>query len=150
MTLSPDIPSFGEAKKLISKEGGYANIHSLPAENVYAASQLAASAALNKKYIYKEATKRGIRINNYLMRFDAETDSLKRFRTVNELMAAISDNPRPTALERREDERIQYGNRKARLEKVQAQIRKAKRATPGIMKINPFIAKGIKRNGPAH
>jgi hypothetical protein len=54
------------------------------------------------------------------------------------------------AAERREDEHIQYGNRKARLEKVQAQIRKAKRATAGIKKFNPFIAKGIKRNGPAH
>jgi len=47
--------------------------------------------------------------------------------------------------QRREDERIQYGPRAARVRKMEAKIRAAKRKTAGIKKLNPFIALGIKK-----
>ncbi|MCP3475068.1 hypothetical protein NLM33_32620 [Bradyrhizobium sp. CCGUVB1N3] len=45
---------------------------------------------------------------------------------------------------RREDERIQYGPRAARIRKQEAAVRNAKRATRGIKSVNPFLAKAIK------
>lgn len=48
------------------------------------------------------------------------------------------------AIERIEDERIQYGPRAARIRKQKAALRVAKRNTTGIKKLNPFIAQAIK------
>lgn len=88
--LHTKIPTFSEATKLIAKEGGYANMHSLPAENAYAAEQFGKSAALTASYIYYQATKRGIRINDWLRRFDAETDPAKRADIVAKFIDTVS------------------------------------------------------------
>ena len=85
-----DIPSYKQAYALIAKEGGFANVSSLHGENAYAAEQFAQSAALNRDYIFAEATKRNIRINEYLLRFDAETDASQRFRIATEFVTAIT------------------------------------------------------------
>jgi hypothetical protein len=51
-----------------------------------------------------------------------------------------------SAKERREDERIQYGNLKYRIARQKAAVRKAKRKTNGIKALNPFLAQGIKNS----
>jgi len=47
--------------------------------------------------------------------------------------------------QRREDERIQYGPRAARIRRQEAAVRKAKRETADIKKLNPFIARMLKK-----
>jgi hypothetical protein len=47
--------------------------------------------------------------------------------------------------ERREDEHIQYGPLKARIERQKQAVRDVKRKTRGIKAVNPFLAQGIKR-----
>lgn len=63
--------------------------------------------------------------------------------------ASTADNPfEATTLskaERRDDERIQYGPRAARIRKMEAAIRKAKRETRRIKKLNPFLGKALKK-----
>jgi hypothetical protein len=51
-----------------------------------------------------------------------------------------------SAQERREDERIQYGPRAARIRTQKAAVRKAKRETKGIKALNPFIAKMLRKD----
>jgi hypothetical protein len=48
-----------------------------------------------------------------------------------------------SAAERREDERIQYGSRAARIRKQKAAVRKVKRKTKGIKSANPFLAQAL-------
>lgn len=85
-----EIPSYAEAQKLIAKEGGYANAHSLVAMNRMAADEIAQSMGLNAKYLYTEATKKGINLRHYLARIDAETDPNKRLKISEELMDQLS------------------------------------------------------------
>jgi hypothetical protein len=50
--------------------------------------------------------------------------------------------------QRREDERMQYGPRAARVRKQEAAVRRAKRNTRGIKKLNPFIAQVLTNRKP--
>ena len=85
-----EIPTYAEAQKMIAKEGGYANAKSLPALNRYAADELGITLSLNKKYLYTEATKKGISLNDYLQRVDAATDQKEKIEIGVELMDILS------------------------------------------------------------
>src|SRR3990167_2274770 len=67
------IPTFEEAERMITKSGGYKNVSdsSLPSLNAYAASELSEGVGLDKRWMYTEATKRGINLNERLSAFDA-------------------------------------------------------------------------------
>ena len=86
-------PTLKEAQKLISKEGGFANLKSLPAKNAYASEQLATSLNLNEKYLYTEATKKKIDLTTYLEQLDSTTDPQARIDLGTKLLASIQDLP---------------------------------------------------------
>jgi hypothetical protein len=66
-----DIPTYAQAQKLIPKEGGYANAHSLPALNRMAADQIGQSMGFNPKYLYEQATKKGISLQSEMLKMDS-------------------------------------------------------------------------------
>lgn len=84
------IPTLAQAKELIVKEGGFANATSLPAKNAYASEQLATSLSLNQEFLYNNATKKGIKLEEWLNRLDTETDATKRVAIGGELMDLLS------------------------------------------------------------
>lgn len=84
------IPSLAQAEKLIVKEGGFTNAKSLPALNAYASKQLADSLSLNQEFLYTNATKKGIKLEEWLNRLDTETDATKRVAIGGELMDLLS------------------------------------------------------------
>lgn len=84
------IPTLKEAQDLIQKEGGFANASSLPAKNAYASAQLATSLSLNEEFLYNNATKKGIKLEEWLNRLDTETDATKRVAIGGELMDLLS------------------------------------------------------------
>jgi hypothetical protein len=53
-----------------------------------------------------------------------------------------------TAQERREDERIQYGNLKSRIRREDQKRRAANRNSKGVKKLNPFLGQAIKHDHP--
>ncbi len=66
------IANFSEAYKKIQSLGGFANIEKMPLEqkNAYAAEQLAQSLNLNKKFLFTNATEKGIDLSEELKNFD--------------------------------------------------------------------------------
>jgi hypothetical protein len=93
--LQKEKPTFAEAKKLISKEGGFANAKSLPATNAMDAGELAQSLGLNEKYLYDQATAKGIKLKDYLNELDSETDPDKRIAIGQKLMDSLSKEEKP-------------------------------------------------------
>lgn len=84
------IPSLTQAKELIVKEGGFKNATSLPARNAYASGELASSLNLNAEFLYTNATKKGIKLEEWLNRVDNETDITKRVAIGGELIDLLS------------------------------------------------------------
>ena len=89
------MPTLEQAKKLIAKEGGFANATSLPAVNAYASEQLASSLGLNQKYLYTQATKQDIQLRDFLARLDKETKPAMRTKIGDELMGVLAEGAKP-------------------------------------------------------
>lgn len=88
-TETPITPTYSEAGAMIPKEGGFTNIKSLPAGNRYAADELASSLSLNSKFLYENATKKGIDLRDYLRRLDGLTEVGDRIKVGDDLMDAL-------------------------------------------------------------
>lgn len=84
------IPSYAEAGELINQEGGFSKASSLPATNRMDAEQLGESLSFNPQFLYTQATKEGVRLRDFLMRLDSETDPVKRTEIGAELMETLS------------------------------------------------------------
>jgi hypothetical protein len=86
------IPSYSEAQSLIAQSGGYSQIDNapLPAKNKYAADELGQSLSLNPKYLYENATKKGIDLTETLTALDKERNTEKRIAIGQDLMTQLS------------------------------------------------------------
>lgn len=89
-------PTYAEASKLIQKEGGFINAKSLPAVNRYAADEIAGGMGLNPKYIYEQATDKGINLKDYLLRMDATPDIHEKIKISQEMMGNLSGKVQST------------------------------------------------------
>ncbi|MEI6851205.1 MAG: JAB domain-containing protein [Bacteroidota bacterium] len=86
------IPTFKDAEKMHKQELKQGGITSLPAGNVYAAKELGGSLGLNEKYLYEEATKKGIDLQKEMLSFDGLTDKDERTQFGVDLMDRLSKN----------------------------------------------------------
>lgn len=84
MTLS-------QAKKLIPKEGGFANLKSPVARNAYAAEQLAGSFQLNEKFLFDNAQAQGVDLTSELQKIDALPDAGARTQAATDLVSRLTD-----------------------------------------------------------
>lgn len=87
---TPKVPTLNEAQDKISGKGGFANLDNAPLEqrNAYAAEELGGTLKLNKEYIYKNATEKGIDLQPYLDELDSGKSPLEMS---NKVMGAVSD-----------------------------------------------------------
>jgi len=86
---TPKVPTLNEAQDKISGKGGFANLDNAPLEqrNAYAAEELGGTLKLNKEYIYKNATEKGIDLQPYLDELDSGKSPLEMS---NKVMGAVS------------------------------------------------------------
>lgn len=85
--------TFAEAKRLIQKEGGFANLKSKPARDAYAAEQLGDSFNLNKKFLFDKSQTTDIDLLKELQAIDAIDDSVKRATAATDLVTKLSETP---------------------------------------------------------